>query len=259
LLVNGLPVEEYTDGQRASGDETLRELRRKPEGSYTISPQFDASHLTLHIIRKFRFKVGGNIHEVQLAQIGGRNVIWQILLDGILVERAVRTLSNSEREMLLLFTLCVASGVKVSAALHTRWNGLNFRCQIKLTVNGIEVPVCWSKAGGEVQPQLDLPEVPVTDSAEEVGQQEKLLPLTEPEEEEKEMEEAKEGAIPSTLPPGVSFDRTSGAYQSFVRGKSGRYVFLGEFGTPEEAHQQHLMALQEDYSANTCVNRNVMN
>lgn len=49
---------------------------------------------------------------------------------------------------------------------------------------------------------------------------------------------------PDALPQGVSFDSESGAYQATVRAsKTGRFVFLGGFSTPAEAHQKYLEAL----------------
>merc|ERR1719261_1233244 len=60
-----------------------------------------------------------------------------------------------------------------------------------------------------------------------------------------ELEDAgKENVALESLPQGVSFDRESGAFQANIREcKTGRFVFLGEFATPERAYQKYLEAL----------------
>merc|ERR1719320_1956820 len=92
------------------------------------------------------------------------NTIWQMLLDGILVERAAHTFSEGKKGM--PFTLCVANNVKLNAVLYMRYRRTAYCWQCMLTVNGVEVPVCWSM-GGEVEPPPKLPEVPLIDSPEE--------------------------------------------------------------------------------------------
>merc|ERR1712194_290552 len=81
LLVNGLMVEEYGAIRKGGGDQSLRQLRSMPEGSYMIAPTFDAGVLDLHIIRKWRCVACGEVHEIQLAHAQS----WQVVVDGALI------------------------------------------------------------------------------------------------------------------------------------------------------------------------------
>lgn len=234
LLVNGLMVEDYHEGKRRSGDETLRELRGRPDGSYLISTEIDVANLdNLHLIRKFRFKARGNEHEIWISH---RDCIWQVLCDGKLIERAVHKLSDSNGKA--FFKLEVADGRRLDAALHMTWNGAALLWRYRLTVNNVEIPLCWSKVVGNVHPPPELPELLPADSAE--------IPGNTPEpalSEQTEEPEPQPQPSAMQLPQGVSFDPFTGAFQANIRGRTGKFVFLGEFRTPEEAHQCYLEAV----------------
>lgn len=228
LYVNSHCVEEYVAGRRSTGDDTLRGLREKPSGSYLISPEIDASCLDLNIIRKWRFLACGKTHEVAAAH---RNCVWEIILDGNIIDRQTHTLRENVGEV--GFDIKVGDGVMVKASLHMKWNSRQMIWQYELTANSTAIPLCWTKLGGEI---------PVTVPVIIPGEAPIPAELQSSEVEE-EAEPARQQSPPRDLPQGVSFDRASGAYQASIRAKSGRFVFLGEFRTPEEAHSKYLEAV----------------
>merc|ERR1711924_119002 len=83
--------------------------------------------------------------------------------------------------------------------------------------------------------------------AEEAEQEEE----EEDDEEEEENEvldqssiQCRESVALDSLPQGVSYDHESHFFQANIRdSKSGRFIFLGEFATPERAHESYLEAL----------------
>mmetsp|Transcript_112131 Transcript_112131/g.349464 ORF Transcript_112131/g.349464 Transcript_112131/m.349464 type:complete len:318 (+) Transcript_112131:70-1023(+) len=237
LLVNGLIVEDYCEGKRNSKDESLRELRGKADGSYLISTGFDATNLRgLNVIRIFRFAALGESHELQVSH---HECIWQVLYDGKLVERLVHRLNDNNGSA--SFKLEVGQGVKLEAALRMTWLNLAMVWRYTLRVNGVEIPHCWSKVQGDVEPPPPVLDVlpPTADGS---------APQPEPAEAEPEDSPDPEPQppapqAPQTLPQGVSYDGLSGAYQATIRAKTGKFVFLGEFRTAEEAHACYLEAV----------------
>jgi len=236
LLVNGLTVEDYHEGHRPSGDESLRELRGKPDGSYLISTEFAAANLSsLHVIRIFRFMARGAVHEVQVSH---KECIWQVIFDGRVVERAVHKLKDNNSEV--SFRLEVDSGQRLDAVLKMTWNSLAMVWRYTLTVQGVEIPLYWSKGKGDIVPAPELCEVLAAEGLP--------TPSAPPEAELSQVAEDQpvpESVAPTEqlLPQGVSFDALGGSYQATIRSKTGKFVFLGEFTTPEEAHRCYLEAL----------------
>ncbi|CAK0837803.1 unnamed protein product, partial [Prorocentrum cordatum] len=95
LLVNGMIVEDYCEGRRATGDPTLRGLRAMPEGSYMIAPQIEAVGLHGDVVQEFLFLAYGQKHAVQVVlaasnsvlQIGSPQAVWEVIFDGHVVAR----------------------------------------------------------------------------------------------------------------------------------------------------------------------------
>lgn len=237
LLVNDLLVEDYCEGKRSSKDESLRELRGKPDGSYMISTGFDAANLRdLNVIRKFRFAASGDTHELEVAHW---DCIWQVVFDGKIVDRVVHRLKDNNGEA--SFKLEVAGGKRLDAGLHMTWLSVKGIWRYTLVVNSVEIPHCWSKVQGDIDPPPPVLDVaPLASAGEAQGDlPEPIGPRPTLQEEELESPPLSREA----LPQGVSFDALSGAYQANVRSKTGKFVFLGEFRTVDEAHECYLKAL----------------
>lgn len=237
LLVNGNIVEDYIEGRRKSGDDTLRGLRSKAEGSYLISTELKAPSFDGEVVRRFRFIANGHTHEVRVAH---RECIWQIDCDGNVVDRITHRLKEDVGQS--SFELKAHNGEKLKAMLHMTWQSDKLRWKYTLNVNAKEVPHCWSKVEGDLGvADKDLPVVSIMsarDFLEEAEVETEAVPAEIQEQRkttsDKEMQE---------MPQGVSFDSTSGTYQAHIRLTSGRFTFLGEFRTAEEAHQRYLEAL----------------
>jgi len=228
LRVNGLIVEDYTAKKRQSQDETLRELRTKPEGSYLISTEFDASSLDLNLVRMFRFIAEGREHEVRVAHM---DCIWQVLCDGKLVERLAHKMRDNNGEA--RFDVTTASGRKLKAVVAMQWQHRAMVWRYNLNVNGVEVVQCWTQANGD--DEAGHPKV----VCEGHGTPAELPEDYEP----PEAEEVERQPAIRELPQGVSFDAVSGSYQANIRARTGKFIFLGEFRTPEEAHLKYLQAV----------------
>lgn len=233
LLVNGITVEDYNPSKRASGDESLRELRSRPDGAYIISPQVDARELDLNVVRKFSFVALGKLHEVCVAH---SDCIWQVLSGGNLVDRIAHKISDSSGEA--AFDIEVAPEQKVRATVSMTWDSYKWLWRYTLTIQteGVcgthsqDVPFSWSKISGQVA-GVEPPIVVAAEdgvAVEPVSVQQEPPPTDDP---------------PQNLPQGVSFDSSTGSYQANIRAKTGRFVFLGEFRTPDEAHQRYLEAV----------------
>lgn len=226
LLVNDCMVEEA-----AHSGNGLRDLRRVPDGEYTIANGFDACSVVQNACRKFKFLVDAEHHEVTVAH---QECVWQVSLDGKLVEQASHALEeNSGRAE---FTVDAAGGVKVPARLEMKWILKEMRWAYHLQVGGESVPAYWNKVKGFVSdvavPDIGsattgpLPENPFQKIDAEVETNSKDKRSLEP------------------LPQGVSYDKETNTYQANIKDpKTKRYVLLGEFASAELAHSKYLEAL----------------
>jgi len=225
LYVNGLLVEDYSADRRETKDETLRNLKGRPEGSYLIQTEIPAENFNLHVIRKFRFVLQGVLREVQVAHW---DWIWQIMLDGKIVDRVAHEKSIEVGES--NFDVRAEDGTRLPAAIHMAWQPKINIWRYRLYVAGAEVPVCWTKATGDVQPPSEPPvigeDIPLCPNACQAA-----------------AEAEARNVVQESLPQGVSYDAASGMYQANIRSAAGRFVFLGDFSTPEEAHQRYLEAI----------------
>lgn len=232
LLVNGLLVEDYTSSRRENKDESLRNLRSRPEGSYLIQTEIPSENFDLHVIRKFRFVVQGVLREVQVAHW---DWIWQIMLDGKIVDRVAHNKQDELGDS--HFEVRTEDGVRLPADIQMFWQPRMNIWKYRLYVAGIEVPMCWSKATGDIQPPSEPPVI---------GDDVRPPPPPSPDADTAEPEQA--AAVPvvlDALPQGVSYDASTGLYQANIRSSTGRFVFLGEFSTVEEAHQRYVEAIPQ--------------
>lgn len=235
LLVDGHRVEEYVQGGTHDG---IRDLREMPEGSYIIAPSFDAASLELNTLRKFQFVVGEAIHEVALAHLEN---IWQVVFDGKLIERRAHTWRDNTGEA--CFKVPGPGGEQLPARMGMRWDFGRMLWDYTLHVNGTYVPHCWIKTSGQISgaapviiQDLPAPAPPGEDSISKAQGDVELNAGV-------EMEAPR--PVIDMLPQGVSFDTTSGMYQANIKSKNGRFVFLGEFKSPEHAHQKYLEAIPQ--------------
>lgn len=233
LLVNGHAVEDYNSGKRQCGDESLRELRSRPDGSYLIQPDFDAP-LDINVIRKFRFIACGRVHEVELAH---DHSVWEVIADRKVIERKAHGMTDMSGEV--RFSIEAADGQLLDTCLQMKFSLKEVLWKYLLIVNGVDIPACWTKTGGDLV-GCEMPTI-VTAEPTEDGKSlrqnppecVKLAPVEIPPE-DTALEE---------LPQGVSFDAVLGSYQANIKGKSGKFIFLGEFGTAAAAHEKYLEAL----------------
>jgi hypothetical protein len=228
LHVNGLQVEEYTAGKRRSGDDTLRDLRSRPDGAYTIATAFHSDCLQLNKVRRFRFYAMGKLHEVE---IGHQDWVWQIVHNGVLLDR--RTHGVWENNCNCTFQVDVPDSPKLDVEVMMSWDVKKVLWYYTLLVNHINIPACWTKPRGEIG-------VPVPEVVGGVP----VAALLDPD--PASIELAREPLTLSTdqLPQGVSYDADSGAYQANIR-VSGRYMFLGEFQTAAEAEARYLEEVEK--------------
>lgn len=223
LLIDGIIVEEQFDVNRRKGDQSLRELRSKPDGSYMIQTEIDVSHVEMNYVRRFWFCANGARHEVAVAH---SEWVWQVVYDGKLVDRLshLKNENNAQAD----FVVDAAPGQPVRACLVMEWNDKKWLWSYALNVNGVDIPMAWARVGGYVSPP---PELPVILAAPEAA------PPVAP------VEEVAAPSIPDSLPQGVSYDSTTRSYQANIRSSAGKFVFLGEFATPDEAHRRYLEAI----------------
>jgi len=248
LLVNERKVEEA--GKSGEG---LRDLRSMTEGSYTIASGFSAKGVLLrrHLCRKFRFLVGGTPHQVLL---GNKDRTWQVAFDDVMVDQEKYSILDSA--VVVEFTIPATDGTMLPACLEITWSMISFAWQARLRIGDIDVPLSWSKMRGRVR-KVVPPEVfsgasaglmaPVFSDAQiDLASEEEEDDDTTGSDvmEEDEAENQRLSVVLESLPQGVSYDRESEAFQANIRdSKTGRFIFLGEFATPERAHQAYLEAL----------------
>lgn len=225
LYMDGNIIEDYEPHRRVNGDESLRELKGRPDGSYLLQTVIDASALNLNIVKKFRFVAYSVIHMVELAH---SDCIWQVVLDGKVVERVVHLLSDAHGKA--DFTLHCGKGRILKAVAEMSWEKRQAGWNYTLTVNGLMVNHHWAKSSGEVKPATEP--IDVTSKTGSIS----------------EFLEAKiEPCLPERLPQGVSFDPSTKRYQANIRMKSGKFMFLGDFSTSEEAHKRYLEVVPIHY------------
>lgn len=232
-LVNGVVVEDYSVSKRKKGDESLRQLKSKPDGSYLIQPAFDATQLQLNIVRRWSFLALGEVHSVSVAH---KEYIWQVMVDDKLVERMAHAYLQDDAVAHFDVVLLTA---KVKARLDMTWDTSRFIWRYVLTVNGIHVPICWSKVHGDTAVVQSPPVVLESATSQELApvqaaQDSKYSPI---------LDDSPLLKAPAVLPQGVSFDNSTGAYQANIRSKTGRFVFLGEFLTANEAAECYVAAI----------------
>jgi hypothetical protein len=249
LLVNGSLVEEYDAAKRSSGvNDGLRDLRHMKEGSYVIAPQFEALSMDLNVVKKFQFMLEDEVQEVKVAH---QDSIWQVILDLAVVER--QSHSKNQNAGQAKFEVRSPSGVGLHASIDMLWDKQSLLWNYVLTVDGINVPACWCKTGATINcvptnipvpsprfPQAGIQKAVADDgstcSTEDTAEGTPVLSGC-------MAPTAPDAHLPEVLPQGVSFDAQTGLFQSNIKSKAGRFVFLGEFTTPEEAHKRYLEAI----------------
>lgn len=274
LFVNDLMVEEYLEGKRTSMvgreecQDALRDLRNMPDGSYTIAVQFDSQNFSsVNVIRKFRFLTHDILHEVGVAH---SEAIWQVVLDGHLAER--RSHHWTDNNGMLDFDVPISSTSSpsptfrddmVRGRMEMEWSSREMKWVYFLRVNGVPIPCAWMKAKGDlpgvVPPQVcsGMASVEGRHTAPRVVVHPQSPPSRSTSSNPYEGREgpganllhdcAEPRADPhpemQILPQGVSYDSETGTYQANIRNRAGKFVFLGEFETVEEAHQKYLEAV----------------
>lgn len=223
LYMDGSIIEDYEPHRRINGDESLREVKGKPDGSYLIHTEIDSAVLEPNVVIRFRFVAYGIVHRVDMAH---SDCIWQIALDGKVVEREVHTLSDSQGEV--PFRVRCERGLPLDAIAQMSLDRGKGSWNYVLRVNGVQVNPHWNKWKGELKPAQEP--VRVTESRSEIEARLKKDLALEP-------------SLPERLPQGVSFDASSGRYQANIRMKSGKFMWLGDYATSEEAHKRYLEAL----------------
>lgn len=222
LIVDGALVEEYEVGKHSRGDEnSLRELRHMPEGSYMIAPALTVQSDNLKIVRKFRFIVNDSLQELHVAH---KDWIWHFIHNGCILNRLTHSMAedNCERH----FELDNPDGTKAMADVRMDWDERQKIWKYSLKVNTVPVPTFWTSSWGQ-NDEVMPPEVSNFGvNLEDVPSPPDSLPC---QMEHRELE---------SLPQGVSYDAAHKAYQAnmMVRGK---FMFLGEFATVEEARDRY--------------------
>lgn len=229
LMVNGMRVEEFNSTASKKGDDSIRSVRDRPDGSYTIATKFEAVGLNLHIVRRFQFTAAGILHTVE---IGHQNWVWQVVHNGSIITK----LSHNARGNMYNcpFQVMLGEGQKLDAEARMEWFPRRALWMYSLTVNHIMVISCWSEAGGSVD--VNIPEV--------VGEARGApVAVSEPSghvESEEDVPALPVGMV--SLPQGVSYDSASGSYQANIRVGS-KFMFLGEFRTVDEAVERYAEAV----------------
>jgi len=242
LLVDEHPVEEA--GKSGAG---LRDLRNMAEGSYTIATGFSASGVIRRksVCRRFRFRIAGQLHTVIVAN---EDRTWQVAFDDDLIDQEKYSILDTAVEV--EFVISCPDGSSLPARLEIVWNMMALTWTHCLHIGGIRVPACWNKTRGLLRKQA--PEVfpgwltVSSNSQIDVAEEDAVEEEDEDEDEiSTELEDSgKEDVALDALPQGVSYDQESGAFQANIRdSKTGRFIFLGEFTTPERAHKTYLEAL----------------
>lgn len=245
LLVDERPVEEI-----GGNGEGLRDLRNMAEGSYTIATGFNAIGIIKrkNICRKFRFRIAGVPHSVVVAH---QDRMWQVAYDAEMVDQERYSFLDSAVQV--EFTIPGPDGCSLLARLEIVWNLMTLSWTHRLHIGDVRVPACWMKTMGllrkvkhpEVFPgwltvssdsQIQLAEEEEAEESEDVADEDEIST---------ELEDVgKDDISLESLPQGVSFDRESNSFQASIRDpKTGRFIFLGEFASPERAHQMYLEAL----------------
>lgn len=247
LLVNDRPVESV--GKSGEG---LRDLRSMAEGSYIIATGFSAKGVMNrdYICRVFKFLVGGTPHVVEIAH---KDRTWQVAVDTEMIDQEKQRILDSSVEV--EFAVPAPDGSQLVAHVEIAWNMLSWH--YRLYVGDVNVPACWTPWRGWIR-ALKPPEVcsgyvldcntPTVAAAEEIENHQAIenahqAEFTKDEFASAEDHQAIENVLAS-LPQGVSYDREAQAFQANIRdSKTGRFILLGEFASPESAHQAYLEAL----------------
>lgn len=237
LFVNELMVEEAG----ISGD-GLRDLRTMGEGSYTIATSFPSTGIKRHACRKFTFVADGKTHNVVIAH---KERIWQVALDGELVDQESQGLLESSR--VVNFNVPTESAL-LPARIEIRWTIKDFTWSYRLYVAEVLVPANWIRARGKVRgvkpPVVSGSALDGSLPLAEGGHASETIELFSSEEENSDKENQIEEADLDPLPQGVSFDREAKVFQANIKDPiTHRFACLGEFDTAEAAHQKYLEAL----------------
>lgn len=225
LFVN----ERLVESVAANGD-GLRDLRSMPEGSYTIAPSFDAEGLEQDACRKFRFLANGELHEVMVAH---KEAVWRVALDGALVSQDSHSLSANKG--CAEFAVAAAGGAQIPAKLEMAYSNMGMKWSYSLCVGSTQVPAAWAKTRGSFA-EVVPPEVVAASAPTES--------MPSPQEADCEEQAGTTESASHALPQGVSYDHEARAYQANIKDpKTNRFVFLGEFQTPEAAHAKYMEML----------------
>lgn len=242
LIVNGNIVEENLCGKKKGAESGLRDLRNMQEGSYIISTGFDAASLQLNTIRRYKFITQGVCQEVSIAHAEDT---WQVVLNGLLVDRQGHTWRENSGEC--AFGIPLSDGSSTEGKFFMTWANRSMTWNYELRINGMIIEPSWIKAKGDTPLHSNPPVIslPAPGQAQPQGDvrfdgwpRQEVAPDPTP---------VAEPALapvaqyipppPEVLPQGVSFDSTSGLYQANIRGRTGKFIFLGEFQSAQEAHQ----------------------
>lgn len=236
LLVDERIVEEVC----ASG-EGLRDLRHMAEGSYLIATGFSADGVSENACRKFEFFIDSEPHQVVVAH---KECIWQVALDGTLIDQTKHALKETEGQC--IFEVPISGGGVLDAVLQMTWNRKEVRWAYSLSVGDVAVPFSWTKVKGQetgAAPIIPSGKVDVA-SAGYAASAPVAVPAPAAVPAEPVDKENLCPVDPDTLPQGVSYDREARAFQANIKDpKSNRFIFLGEFATPEAAHEKYKEAL----------------
>jgi hypothetical protein len=223
LLVNERQVEEADPSGNG-----LRDLRSMGEGSYTIATGFDAEGVVQNACRKYKFIVDSVPHEVTVAH---RECVWQVSLDGKLVEQQCHTLNDSSGTVDL--NVPGANGGTVPGRLMVTWELKGLKWSYCLVVGGMNVPASWTKAKGPTAGVVP-PEMCSFAAADAAAVEAQPVAAS----------GSSDIVAPESLPQGVSYDQETKTFQANIKdAKSKRYICLGEFASADAAHEKYLEAL----------------